>query len=171
MAKGLSCPEGVGLDSSGGLYVVENPVGDECRGTNLTKAARLTRAQLSALCLAPQANLLSARPLCPAPVGRYSNLPLWGWRAGVDLQSGAQTAVAPLLSPHGMAVNCGSKCFAYVCEWGAHQVTRVDLASGEKVGVGAISSPSGCAVDAAAGYAYAVQQVRPPPSCPSLAAV
>ena len=89
---------------------------------------------------------------------------LWGWRAGVDLQSGAQTAVAPLLSPHGMAVNCGSKCFAYVCEWGAHQVTRVDLASGEKVGVGAISSPSGCAVDAAAGYAYAVQQVRSPPS-------
>ena len=63
-----------------------------------------------------------------------------------------------------MAVNCGSKCFAYVCEWGAHQVTRVDLASGEKVGVGAISSPSGCAVDAAAGYAYAVQQVRSPPS-------
>ena len=71
--------------------------------------------------------------------------------------------MAPLLSPHGMAVNCGSKCFAYVCEWGAHQVTRVDLASGEKVGVGAISSPSGCAVDAAAGYAYAVQQVRPRP--------
>ena len=47
VAKGLSCPEGVALDDLGFLYVVENPVGDECQAEFPTKkAAQLTRIDL-----------------------------------------------------------------------------------------------------------------------------
>jgi hypothetical protein len=48
VAKGLSCPEGVALqDELGLLYVVENPVGDECQATfPMKKAAQLTRIDL-----------------------------------------------------------------------------------------------------------------------------
>jgi hypothetical protein len=136
VATGLSCPEGVGLDGRGNLFVVENPVGDECKGVNLTKSARLTK---------------------------------------VDLSSGVKTTVAPLLSPHGMDVKCGGGggddegggtsssaeaggCFAYVCEWGAHAVTRIGLTTGKKTVVGPVKSPSGCAVDVEGGYAYAIEQ-------------
>ena len=47
VAKGLSCPEGVALDDLGFLYVVENPVGDECQAEfPIKKAAQLTRIDL-----------------------------------------------------------------------------------------------------------------------------
>ena len=71
----------------------------------------------------------------------------------VDLATGAQTKVAPLLSPHGLAAVDGD---AYVCEWGAHAITRVNLATGAKTRVAPLLSPSGCAVGG--GYAYAVEQ-------------
>jgi hypothetical protein len=48
VAKGLSCPEGVALQDNGKLYVVENPVGDECQATFPMKtAAQLTRIDLT----------------------------------------------------------------------------------------------------------------------------
>jgi sugar lactone lactonase YvrE len=50
VATGLSCPEGVALgqgDDQGSLYVVENPVGDECQSTfPLKQEAQLTRIDL-----------------------------------------------------------------------------------------------------------------------------
>lgn len=113
VASGLSCPEGVGIDGEY-VYTVNNPVGDECRGTNLTDHGALVR---------------------------------------VTLSSGDQKEICELKSPHGMAVEGG---YAYVCEWGTHQLTKVDLKSGVKVSVAKLNSPSGCAVGG--GYAYAVEQ-------------
>ena len=46
VATGLSCPEGVALDEHGVLFVVENPVGNECRQPVRKAAAQLTRIDL-----------------------------------------------------------------------------------------------------------------------------
>ena len=117
LAHGLSCPEGVALDGAGNVWVVENPVGDECKGTNLTDAAHLTR---------------------------------------VNLSTGTFERTLELRSPHGLAVSGGA---AYVCEFGAHALTRIDLAAPTaETRVAALYSPSGCAVDQAGDVAFAVEQ-------------
>lgn len=114
VATGLSCPEGVGVDASGFLYTVENPVGNECQQEIRKPAGQLTR---------------------------------------INITSGEQTKVAPLESPHGMAVD---GTIAYVCESGAGQVTKVDLQTGLKERVAAMRDNSGCAVSG--GHVFAIEE-------------
>jgi len=68
------------------------------------------------------------------------------------------SSVAELSSPHGLAIEQTTGA-AYVCEWGEHQLTKVDLATGAKSRVAALASPSGCAVGG--GYAFAIEQGDP----------
>jgi hypothetical protein len=96
--------------------VVENPVGNECQGQNLTDAAHLTR---------------------------------------VNLSTGEFERTLQLRSPHGLAIAGNA---AYICEFGARALTRVDLAAPYccKERVTALYSPSGCAVGHQT--AYVVEQ-------------
>jgi hypothetical protein len=77
VARGLSCPEGVALDdATNNLYVVENPVGDECRATfPIKKAAQLTRIDLRS---GKQAKVVGLRrwacALCPALPGELQGV-------------------------------------------------------------------------------------------------
>ena len=119
VAQGLSCPEGVALDAQGDLFVVENPVGDECQATFPRKAA----AQLTSIRLG-------------TPGTPYTKVA--GLQSSTDGDEGG---------PHGLAV-FGDAAFVCECPVGKATLTRITLASGAKTTVATLTSPSGCAVDA-----------------------
>ena len=72
--------------------------------------------------------------------------------------------VTGLFAPHGLAPSVDAEV-VYVCEWGLHQLTRVNVSTGAKSRVAPLHSPSGCAIDESSGssssYAYAVEQGDP----------
>jgi len=152
VASGLSCPEGVALGGGNHLFVVENPVGDECRGANLTKAARLTRIDLASGAKTEIAGLLSPHGL--AVDGDAAFVCEWGAHqlTRVDLASGSKVRVAGLSSPSGCAVGGG---YAYAVEQGDPdgQLVNISLTDGTKsVMLAGLAGPMGVAVGG--GYAY-----------------
>ena len=165
VAKGLSCPEGVALDDHGFLYVVENPVGDECQATfPIKKAAQLTRIDLQS---GAQTMVASLRSSTGSDEGGPHGLAIEGGSAfvcdcpadaaalvQVELSSGTKSIVSNLTSPSGCAV--GGR-FAYVVEQGSidGQLVRVSLKDGTKtILLKRLAGPMGVAVDDFAGYVY-----------------
>jgi sugar lactone lactonase YvrE len=143
VARGLSCPEGVALDdATNNLYVVENPVGDECRATfPIKKAAQLTRIDLRS---GKQAKVVGLRrwacALCPALPGELQGVFvctrwLTNWRPRSVAPDSRADACSSTGSeeggPHGLAIDREGK-FAYICDCPAHaaSLTRVELSSG-----------------------------------------
>ena len=157
VASGLSCPEGVGLDGIGNLYVVENPVGDECKGSNLTKAARLTKVELSSGAKTTVGPLNSPHGMdvqCDA-FGCFAYVCEWGAHAitRTNLKTGRKDIVGPIKSPSGCAID-NQAGYAYAVEQGENdgQVLRFSLHGGAKqppfVLVKDLAGPMGLAVDA-----------------------
>lgn len=158
VARGLSCPEGVGVDAAGALYVVENPVGNECRGNNLTKSAHLTRVDIRTGAITRLIELESPHGL--AVRGETAYVCEWGAHAltAVNLSTGVKRSVAPLFSPSGCAVGNG---VAFAVEQGdtTGQLVQVDLATGAvTVLLDNLVGPMGVAADPAAGRVYVGQR-------------
>ena len=156
VAKGLSCPEGVALDQRGFLYVVENPVGNECRQPIRKPAAQLTKIDLRSGLQTKVAGLRSSTGgdeggphglaiegdnayVCECPAGAAA-------LTQVNLQSGAKTQIAPLNSPSGCAVGGG---YAFVVEQGrSGQLVQVELRTGDKtILLDRLKGPMGVALD------------------------
>jgi DNA-binding beta-propeller fold protein YncE len=171
VAKGLSCPEGVALDNNGStLFVVENPVGDECQATfPLKHEAQLTRVNLKS---GEQTKICSLRSSSGGEEGGPHGLAVQGDYAyvcdcpenyasltRVDISSGEKYIITNLTSPSGCAV---SGNFAYVVEQGATSgaLVRVSLpspsspAGSKKVLLEDLAGPMGVAVDASLNIVY-----------------
>ena len=156
VAQGLSCPEGVALDD-GFLFVVENPVGNECRQPVRKSAAQLTRIDLSSGAQTKVAGLRSSTGgdeggphglaieggnayVCECPAGAAS-------LTQVSLGNGTKRQIAPLTSPSGCAVGGG---FAFVVEQGSTdgQLVQIDLSTGAKaILLAKLEGPMGVALD------------------------
>eukprot|EP00940_MAST-03C_sp_MAST-3C-sp2_P000288 g288.t1 len=169
VAKGLSCPEGVAVSSTDNdvLYVVENPVGDECAADfPLKPRAQLTRANMRTGRQYKIASLQSSHdgeeggPHGLAVIGNYAYVCDCPADAAsltrVDLTNGETTVVTNLTSPSGCAVD-GAGRFAYVVEQGTSdgQLVRVDLRDGmvgaKTVLLENLAGPMGVAVDSSDG--------------------
>ena len=156
-AKGLSCPEGVALDEQRrNLYVVENPVGNECRQPVRKAAAQLTKIDLRT---GAQTKIAGLRSSTVGDEGGPHGLAIEGDSAfvcecpadaasltEVDLLHGTKTQVAPLSSPSGCAVGGGH---AFVVEQGrSGQLVQVELATGAKTTlIDQLPGPMGVALD------------------------
>ena len=157
VAKGLSCPEGVALDERGFLYVVENPIGNECRQPIRKSEAQLTRIDLHS---GMQTKIAGLRSSTGGDEGGPHGLAIEGAHAyvcecpagaaaltQVSLVNGTKTQIAPLNSPSGCAVGGG---FAYVVEQGSTdgQLMQIELHTGAKTTLLAkLQGPMGVALD------------------------
>ena len=156
VAKGLSCPEGVALDQHGFLYVVENPVGNECRQPTRKPEAQLTKIDLRTGTQTKVAGLRSSTGgdeggphglaiegdnafVCECPAGAAA-------LTQVNLDNGTKTQIVPLNSPSGCAVGSG---YAFVVEQGrSGQLVQVELATGSKtILMDELRGPMGVALD------------------------
>lgn len=140
VAEGLSCPEGVAVGEHGTLYVVENPVGNECRQPIRKPAAQLTKIDVRS---GTQTKIAELRSSTGGDEGGPHGLAIEGQNAyvcecpadaaaltQVNLHNGSKTQIAPLISPSGCAV--GGK-YAFVVEQGrSGQLVQVELATGDK---------------------------------------
>ena len=157
VAKNLSCPEGVAVDRHNRfLYVVENPVGNECRQRVRKPKAQLTRIDLRSGVQTKVAELRSSTGgdeggphglavegdfayvcLCPAGAASLTR---------VNLLNGNKTQVVPLNSPSGCAVGANH---AFVVEQGENgQLVQVNLETGRKtVLIDKLAGPMGVALD------------------------
>ena len=156
-AKGLSCPEGVALDEERRfLYVVENPVGNECRQPIRKAAAQLTRIDLRT---GAQNKVAGLRSSTGGDEGGPHGLAIAGESAfvcecpadaasltEVDLHNGTKTQIAPLSSPSGCAVGGG---YGFVVEQGrSGQLVQVELRTGAKtILIDQLPGPMGVALD------------------------
>jgi len=153
VATGLSCPEGVGLNTNY-LYVVENPVGNECRQDHRKAAAQLTRINITSGEQTKVAPLKSPHGMDVDGSNAY--ICEWGEHqlTRVDLESGQKVRVAGLESPSGCAVGGG---YAYAIEQGdPGELVKISLSSGAKTTlINDLHGPMGVAVDVSAGVVYA----------------
>ena len=156
VAEGLSCPEGVALDHRGFLFVVENPVGNECRQLIRKPAAQLTRINLQSGVQTKIAGLRSATGgdeggphglaiegdyayVCECPTGAAA-------LTRVSLLDGTKAQVSPLRSPSGCAVGSGH---AFVVEQGrSGELVQINLRTGNKtILMSKLEGPMGVALD------------------------
>ena len=157
VADGLSCPEGVAVDrTSRFLYVVENPVGNECRQRVRKPEAQLTRIDLYS---GAQTKIAALRSSTGGDEGGPHGLALQGHFAyvcecpagaasltRVNLLNGNKIQVVPLESPSGCAVGGNH---AFVVEQGKNgKLVQVNLETGRKtVLIDKLAGPMGVALD------------------------
>ena len=165
IARNLSCPEGLALDGEGqNVYVVENPVGNECEQPVRKDSAQLTRINIQSGSQTRIALLRSSRNgeeggphglaiqgdsayVCECPEGDAS-------LTKVNLHNGNKTQVVALRSPSGCAVG-GSH--AFVVEQGEDDgsLVMVDLKTHVKSTLlSNLEGPMGVAVDEENDFVY-----------------